>query len=479
MAAPGAGRASRLCRHFSSLLSRACDRFARCAGIPHASSSPPVSAPATRRLGVIITLVTVLFIAAATLYPADATELDTTAICIVCGELGGTDVVLNVLLFLPVGFGLRLAGFRRRSAIAIVLAGTGLIEAAQFRLVPYRDASLGDLVMNSAGGLLGLWLGGIWRGLLLPERRLAQRLATASLALWIGVLALTAWAMRPDRAPLAPFRWALVPVLPGEPVFTGQLLDVRLHGRPIRTDAATILAALALDSLRLEATVVTGPAGWGSPTIVRLEDAHERPLFALGQAECGLLGRATLNARHLRVRPPAPVLSDVFSCRDTPRRAGDTLVLTLDRVPGELRVAARGLRDPPTATRTRTLALTQTLGWSMLLPWGKAPAAWILVWLSALWIAGLMLPVAWWAGHAGGARWLLLLLTAAALGLGLAPRLAGSSAPHPVEWAATFAAAFAGWRLGRRVSARRRPVVVETGAATRTVRSSALAVDSA
>jgi hypothetical protein len=77
----------------------------------------------------------------------------------------------------------------------------------------------------------------------------------------------------------------------------------------------------------------------------------------------------------------------------------------------------------------RTLPVDAGLGWSYLLPFGyeygpEAP------WLTALWIAGLAAPGAYWATRA---TWRALLVVAAAMGAGLLaiPFAAGV---HPTPW---------------------------------------------
>lgn len=71
----------------------------------------------------------------------------------------GKNAVLNVLLFVPLGIFLPVLwrGFRRWQQTALYSFGLSLaIEAAQ--LFTYRTTDVNDLLANTAGGLLGLWL---------------------------------------------------------------------------------------------------------------------------------------------------------------------------------------------------------------------------------------------------------------------------------------------------------------------------------
>jgi hypothetical protein len=130
-----------------------------------------------------------LVIAVATLRPSGGGS--TPGICILCGERGLSDFLANVLLFAPFGVAL---GVSRRSVLFTLIAGflfSLFIEAAQWRIVTGRDASVGDLVSNTTGAVLG-WLVFAWK----PWRvRVQSRLAAygsavlASLIL-IGALSL-------------------------------------------------------------------------------------------------------------------------------------------------------------------------------------------------------------------------------------------------------------------------------------------------
>lgn len=94
-------------------------------------------------------------IAAATLVPGATPVRERTEVCILCGERGASDAIANVVLFLPLGLALGLL-FRSCLVFAIPLLISLLIEAAQAFLLTGRHASLGDVLFNSIGGVLGL-----------------------------------------------------------------------------------------------------------------------------------------------------------------------------------------------------------------------------------------------------------------------------------------------------------------------------------
>jgi VanZ family protein len=86
------------------------------------------------------------------------------------------DVFLNLLLFAPLGAGLRLAGWRWRSVVAAAALVSFTVELLQFTVVTGRDASLSDLVTNTTGAAVAAALAARWRAIVLPAPRAAARL---------------------------------------------------------------------------------------------------------------------------------------------------------------------------------------------------------------------------------------------------------------------------------------------------------------
>lgn len=67
----------------------------------------------------------------------------------------GADALLNVVLFVPLGVALALAGLPRRRSVWLVVAATVAVELLQGFVVPGRQASIGDILTNSVGGWIG------------------------------------------------------------------------------------------------------------------------------------------------------------------------------------------------------------------------------------------------------------------------------------------------------------------------------------
>src|ERR1051325_8870346 len=116
------------------------------------------SAPARRPfrfLGIALATVAAVAIAWLTLTPAPVPDVHVDLTCVVCGPIGVADLLANVLLFLPFGFGLALSGLSWRKVAVIALGVSASIELTQYFAVTGRFATLGDLLTNTAGGTLG------------------------------------------------------------------------------------------------------------------------------------------------------------------------------------------------------------------------------------------------------------------------------------------------------------------------------------
>ena len=83
-----------------------------------------------RKIGLVALAAGAAFIALMTLLPQPGQEelvRATPPTCLVCGPLGGVDVILNVILFLPFGLGLGLLGLPWPAVLAAGLGTSGLV----------------------------------------------------------------------------------------------------------------------------------------------------------------------------------------------------------------------------------------------------------------------------------------------------------------------------------------------------------------
>lgn len=407
--------------------------------------------PTTRRIGRWVTAAGILLIASQTLVPHPELQEQvgrTPLWCIVCGDLGALDFFLNIVLFIPYGFGLRLQGRSRLGSQVLICATTFTIELLQFKLIAGRDASLGDLLTNSLGGALGIRLAETWPHLLLPTWRAARRLLVVAGALWVMVwggsgfllglsLPKTLWfsQLGPEGVYLDSFHGTVV----AASVNAARMQTGPLAASPLLRDS--ILAHGA----RVEVAAVLGRATRYLGSILSIFDEHQTEILVLGQDGRDLLFRIRTRVADVALRGPAVRLPAFL-----PEQGGDTVSAVGSLHQGHLTLVARlGTRQAETS-----LTLSPSWGWEFLLPLDYAfgPEARL---LTALWIAGLLLPIGYWSARGWpSATWpafsCLPPLGVAAFGLGAVPWLTHLPPTHWSEWVAAASGSAVGWGLGRR-----------------------------
>lgn len=381
-------------------------------------------------LRLLLLVLSVAAIAAATLVPlpqqAASTAL-TPWYCLLCGQEGAVDVILNVALFVPLGLMLGVLGMRHWRAM---LVGGGMslaVELLQATVVTGRDPSLSDVLTNTLGTLLGAMIGGLLPALWRPTRVWARRLAFTTGVAWLAVVALTALGLQPDRAD-GPVQRLDAPVVPLLEQFRGEV-----------TSAA---ADSGTGRLGLSATIITGPISDRLAPVVQLDDGLRAPLARLGQ-----LGQKPTFSRRLlatRARFHTPVV----------RLYGSVLpaVPTAAAIEGSFDSSV--LRAAATVHGTRheaVLPLTPGSGWMLLLPLGY-PFDIHHEWTSALWLGIPLLLTGFWSGRAGARPMAALGGFVLLLGLGLeaAPWLSALPRDGTVAWLVGLVALVTGWMAGRK-----------------------------
>lgn len=250
---------------------------------------------AAMRTDRIVLAASLALIALATLVPTSS--LPTHGIdlgCLLCGDRGTADALLNVALFLPLGWSL--AGWR--GVVVAALAGaalSGTVELAQVR-IPGRFSTVGDIVWNTAGAALGA---GLRKR---PRLRRPAALATGLLGLGAPLVLLA-----PDPPPTV--YWGQWTASFGNMApYRGRVLAARVGGVAVpsrRSDASdTIRAALARDA-PVEVSLVVGPVPPAPAPIFSIYDGRRREIFFLGaDGPDVMVWRWTLG-RSLRLDDPA------------------------------------------------------------------------------------------------------------------------------------------------------------------------------
>jgi len=388
-----------------------------------------------------LTAAALAFIAFMTLGKAES-GLSFPGTCVFCGRLGGVDFVLNTVLFVPFGLGLMwLTGRWRRSAV-IGAVTTLVIEALQWRLIPGRDASLGDLLANSMGTVIGVWLAVAGIRWLNATRMDARRLSAVASLLSVAAVYVSAWLLLPTQTRGQQWvQWT--PRRQGLELFQGRLHAVSLNGieiRPIEVLDPTRTFDTVTRALLVRANV-SGPVPWArrQAIIVRIANDQEEG-FSLTQWRKSVVFRAHLAAAELKLRPLLVRLDSAFSSSATATN-GENNQFTIEAVSSPRDMMVKGESQAGGAATMIALRRTVGLTWALVLPWDIAlsPSWWP---ASAGWLAALVFPVSFFNIRAARrqpdepGRVVTWWPTAIVMGaLVVIPGVMGLSTLGPGEWA--------------------------------------------
>jgi hypothetical protein len=175
----------------------------------------------------------------------------------------------------------------------------------------------------------------------------------------------------------------------------------------------------------LTTTAVLDTATAGLAPIASIFDARRREVVLLGQDGSDLIWRVRMWSAKLGLRNP-----------------GVRLPGALASPPGDTVTASGRMRGPEfqisttrgDAVRSWSLPFSSSWGWSLVLPWPYSFGPEVRF-LTALWIAGLLVPLGLWGARARGVGWALITATPVLL-LALIPAAAGFAPVHWTEWLA-------------------------------------------
>ncbi len=397
-----------------------------------------------RLLGVLLAMSGSAAILGLTLFPTPGQALfaaRTPLLCLVCGDHGGADAFLNLLLFMPLATGLRLFGCSWRQVVALAASMSYAVELLQYYVVPGRDASLSDLLTNTTGGAIAAGVTPHLGRLLAPDRALARRLVAGGMALWLGVLAFSAVAMMP-WVPTGRLRNDCTRSADRADIFAGTARSVALNGVELPCDdalprAPELREAMSHGEFTLDVVALSGKPT-GRRELIHTIGAPRGLVVVLAQETRSAAFSAPTRADRLRLYSPILRLSNAF-----PPREG---------IPVELHAGLHDRRmwmaaSHPGEGRKVELALSPSHGWSAILPWGIQPGRRLRL-ATAWWLGGLILPAAYWAGFIGSpVRGAAVIAAALAGGLGALPLLTGYAPVHWSEWLGGFLGAALGWAL--------------------------------
>ena len=421
--------------------------------VPSRGRAPGPRYRVSRRTAFLAAALSVVAILLATLWPLPnqayrASLLPVT--CLVCGDQGMQDVIQNVLMLLPLGLFLGLAGVRPGRAALAGFVLSFLVESLQYTVVAGRDASLSDVITNTAGAALGAALAPHLPSLMRPGRRVAARLALAAGLVWAGAWAFGAWSLEGNSG-AGHWRGRFPNDLPDAPALSGDAVRASISGAPLGLAPARLPVEVeegfARDSFTLRVEVRPGPPiAWRENVVTIIDfrgdgsDAYNSLVMVLNRVQRRALLSFRINAARVRLRTPSFNLGPAF---DVP--PGRDVKLEVSRARGMLRAAVD--RDG------RAFATEYRIGpellWAVMAPRTPQPG---LEWMieAFLWPAALLLAGGYWTGRSGSRGVALLAVFLVALGQAATPRLFSVAEQSPLGWAMLFGGLVLGALVGRR-----------------------------
>lgn len=358
--------------------------------------------PQSQRIGQAVTAIAAIVILAATLTP-DPGETVLPGLCIICGPLGGVDVILNILLFVPLGVGLALQGTRFRWAIFAAFALSAAVETAQL-FIPGRDPSIGDVITNTLGAAIGFALCVRAPRWLTPTERAARLLTLCWTIALLAIQTTVSFSLAPVF-PRSTYYGQLARELAGYEKFQGRIVTAKIDSVVIPDDRLTNteqVAELLRRGPTASATVIPASATSAIAPILRVVDEEEQEIILLAQDGRDFLFEVSTGASILRLRPTTYSLPAVFPATDQRQSGGaGSVTLMAASSPNEIRLTARTGQG----VKSEFVPVSASLGWTLFIPFEwhlqNAPGERV---AGFLWMTLLFLPLGYFAGFALLAR---------------------------------------------------------------------------
>lgn len=301
-----------------------------------------------------------------------------------------------MVLFVPLGIGIGLWGSRGLWLFLIPAAVSLSVELLQWTVVPGRDAALGDLLANSIGGAIGLIAVARWEDLLLPNTRLARRLAALGSLLVVTVLAAAGRLLEPE----VPFLVHWVQWLPkknGYDTFAGSLDSLQVNGVPLEAFAAVdpVFTPDVAAADRNDVRAVVRPRG-RAPGRIALIARLAAPMderFMIGRKGDDFVYRVRMRAASAGFRVPIGALPLAFrgldAVEDVTQSSAVELEASLQRM--GLYLHTRG----PSGEIERFVSLSPAVAWAFVMP-RDVPLGASYQWMNALFLCVLSFAPMYW-----------------------------------------------------------------------------------
>jgi len=306
--------------------------------------------------------------------------------CLICGDRGVADALLNVILFAPLGAILRVGGSATWRVLLLSACLSLLVELSQYFL-PGRDPSAGDFLFNTMGGGVGAEAARFVSAFMYATGGRAGRLAIASGLAAISVWLATAYLLEP-AFPTVPYWGQFTPELGGYDHYRGKVLEADVDGLPVvygELEHSDSIRDLLVSGTTLTSRFVAGSRSDYVAPIVRIHHAWTEDAAMIAADRLDFVYKYRTRGATLRLDQPDLRNEEVFRVVST----GDTVEASVTRESDSYVLRVADTATPP-------LGFTIGHGWALLMyveefpPWMKKAA-------NSVWIALLLLPVGYWA----------------------------------------------------------------------------------
>ncbi|UCF19746.1 MAG: VanZ family protein [Gemmatimonadota bacterium] len=406
--------------------------------MPAANRSRDTDRYALLSKGLLLGWLLVVF--AATLQPGGAEDSLGSVTCLVCGTRGLADAILNVALFVPLGLALALTLERPAAALLLAALLSAGIELAQV-VLPGRHPTLGDLVFNTTGALLGICVARSWSFWLVPAPSPAGRLSLGGSGGALVILGLTGFLLGPSL-PRSLYFGQWTPDLGHLERYRGKVSEFTIGPvaiPPRRLAESDSVRALLSVGAPIHVEAIAGPPIERLGPLVSVYDDLHREILLIGPDRGDLVYRYRTRAASLRLDQPDLRLYGAMG-RIEP---GDRLQVTLSHGHDGRCLSLNG-------TGKCGIGFGVGSGWATLY-YPEIASRSLAGALNALWLALLCLPGAFWS--TGGrllARHGLLLVA----GFVVIPMFSGLSSVSAVEVLGAAAGVSLGFGLQRLLRSR-------------------------
>lgn len=330
-----------------------------------------------------LVVVSLIAIAVLTLYP-DPNTTTSGWNCIFCGTRATADVILNLILFAPLGAGLGLARVRTKHLLVIAAMVSGTVEVLQL-IIPGRDASIGDLVSNAAGCWIGYALAFSAPSWLAPTRMLGLVLSvTASFVITLTVI--TTGVMLQPTLTNSTYYGQWTPNLEHLDWYRGHILEATVGSSPVpstKLENSQTIRSLLREGSPIHVRAVAAETTSRLSSLFSIADAEENLIILIGPMRDRLLYIFRIRGESFRLDRPALSISGVMNFAP-----GDTIEVGATRSDRDYCLALN-------RERQCGLGFTAGSGWTLLwfaegLPSGLQSG------LDVAWLCLLLLPVGLW-----------------------------------------------------------------------------------